>query len=296
MTPREQHLATRSAAGLFDFSFMGLYEFSSGAALQPLQSRALGALAPGQIVYSLILNEDGSVFNDATVWRMGGERCWLWTGRRSDYARFRSVARDRSGEFAVLALQGPRSGLILETLLGGPAVRALRYFHFIQKESLLVARLGYSGELGYELIVPAAERPDLWKRLLFAGAVECGAEAMNSLRIEAGYVLFDREIDGNANPAELGLQRLVIPSRPFSLKKQLVGLEIAEGRASDELPPARLTSQCYSPTLGKGIALGFGPPGSRPGDFLKVDNGYLARVVPLPFYDPERRRPRAAPL
>src|SRR5262249_15912366 len=122
VSPAEQHLATRSAAGLFDFSFMCLYEFTSESSLQPLQSRTLKDLIPGQIVYSLLVNKDGSVFNDATVWQMGGERFWLWTGRRSDYARFRGVARDRSGEFAVLALQGPASGAILSGLVGREVV------------------------------------------------------------------------------------------------------------------------------------------------------------------------------
>ncbi len=293
MTPREQHLATRGAAGLFDFSFMGLYEFPSEAALQRLQSRNLQDLDAGQIVYSLILNEDGSVFNDATVWRMGGERFWLFTGRRGDYACFRGVARDRSGEFAILALQGPRSGQLLSQLVGREAVLGLNYFRFIQKEIWLVARLGYSGELGYELLVPAAQRDALWHTFVKAGAVECGAKTMNSLRIESGYVIFDREIDGHANPKELGLERLVSPPRDFPVRKSLIGVEIL-GTAKPSSPRVQLTSECFSPTLQKQIGLGFALPGAR-GD-VKLADGRGARIVPLPFYDPERRRPRAAPL
>jgi glycine cleavage system aminomethyltransferase T len=75
-----------------------------------------------------------------------------------------------------------------------------------------------------------------------------------------------------------------------------VGFEIEEGHASADLPTARVTSQCDSPTLKKGIALGFAAPDTRPGDFVRVDNAYLARIVTLPFYDPERRRPRESPL
>ena len=293
MSPAEQNLATRSAAGLFDFSFMGLYEFGGETSLQPLQSRNLESLAPGQIVYTLILNDDGTVFNDAIVWQMGGERFWLWTGRRSDYARFRGVARDRSGEFAVLALQGPASGAILAGLVGREVILALGYFRFVQKNSLLVARLGYSGELGYELIVPAAEQHALWRRLVKAGAVECGADAMNSLRIEAGYVIFDREIDGKANPRELGLERLVFPAKAFSLAKKLVGLQL-HAKTVDGAPEAWLTSECYSPTLNAHIGLGFAPPEAT-GE-VRLADGRGARVAPLPFLDPDRRRPRAAPL
>jgi len=294
VSPAEQHLATRSAAGLFDFSFMGLFEFSSEKALAALQTRDLGAMAAGQIAYTLLLNADGSVFNDATVWQMGGERFWMWTGRRSDYARFRGAARDRSGEFDVLALQGPQSGAILAGLFGREIISGLRYFRFVQRNTLLIARLGYSGELGYELIVPAAERHGLWRLLVKAGAAECGVDAMNSLRIEAGYVLFDREIDGRANPRELGLERLVSTTTAFSLSRKLVGLEMLENSKLEELPKARLTSECFSPTFNKHLGLGFASPGTE--GTVRLEDGRRARVVPLPFYDPERRRPRAAPL
>jgi len=294
VSPREQHLATRTAAGLFDFSFMGLYEFSSEKTLSEVQTRDLPSMQPGQIRYTLVLNGDGSVFNDATVWQMGGERYWLWTGRRSDYARFRAAARDRSGEFAVLALQGPRSGQILAQLVGRELVLNLSYFHFAQKGTLLVARLGYSGELGYELVVPTSEQHSLSKWLLRAGAIECGAEAMNSLRIESGYVIFDREIDGRTNPEELGLVRLVTGSRRFPVRKRLVGLETADRPARPDLPLASLTSECFSPTLGKQVGLGFAPPDA--GGDVRLADGRGARTAALPFYDPARRRPRGGPF
>ena len=293
MSARDEHLATRQAAGLFDFSFMGLYEFRGPSALEPRQSRRLAQLEPGRVAYTLLLNDDGSVFNDATVWNMGDDRWWVFSGRPGDVRWLGSAARDRSGEHAILALQGPQSGRHLARLLGADAVRALRYFHFRRHGDMLIGRLGYSGELGYELIVPRDREPDL--RAHFSDVPACSFEAANSLRIEAGYVLFDREIDGRANPRELGLERLA-PGRAFPLTRKLVGLEIEEGHASSDLPTARVTSQCHSPTLGRGIALGFTSPDARPGDFVRVDNAYLARVAPLPFYDPERRRPRAAPL
>ena len=301
MSPAEEHLATRAHAGLFDFSFMGLYEFSSLEEMQKAQTRNVEALEPGQAAYTLVLNEDGSVFNDATVWRLGADRFWLFTGRPRDFARFAAVARDLSGEHAILALQGPQSGRILAKLIGEDAVLALRYFRFTETNSILVARLGYSGELGYELLVPAARGPELRRALAHAGREhglrECSFEAANSLRIESGYVLFDREIDGGANPRDLGLERLVSDKgRSFEMKKKLVGLEIVDGQARDDLPHARVTSQCYSPTLGKGIALGFAPPEVRPGDFVRLDDAYLARVATLPFYDPARRLPRARPV
>jgi aminomethyltransferase len=293
VSPREQHLATRCAAGLFDFSFMGLYEFQDTAELELQQSRRLAGIEAGRVAYTLLLNDDGSVFNDATVWNMGDDRWWLFSGRPSDIDWLRGAPHDRSGEHAILALQGPESGRILARLLGADAVRSLRYFHFIEHNGMLIGRLGYSGELGYELIAPRADEPKL--RQHFSDVPACTFDAANSLRIEAGHVLFDREIDGRANPRELGLERLA-PGRKFEATRKLVGLEIAEGHASAELPLVRVTSQCDSPTLGKGIALGFAAPDARPGDFVRVDNAYLAQIAILPFYDPERRRPRENPL
>lgn len=294
MSAREQHLATRRAAGLFDFSFMGHYELSS---VERVQSRDLRTLEPGQIAYTLLLNPDGSVFNDATAWRLAPERWWLFTGRRSDYARLQGLARERSGEYAVIALQGPVSARILARVIDRETVRTLRYFRFVQMGAMFAGRLGYSGELGYELLVPGAESKRLWDSLLDAGRAdglrECSFEAANSLRIESGYVLFDREIDGRANPRELGLERLA-PAQDFPVRRRLVGLEILGDEAQNNLPQASITSECCSPTLGRPIGLGFS--NSSAGTLVRLPDGRSARVASLPFYDAGRRRPRATPL
>jgi len=295
MSSVEEHLATRRAAGLFDFSFMGVYEFSGMASLQGLQTRDLRAMQPGQIVYTLLLKEDGAVLIDATVWRLDAERFWLFTGRRSVYG-----GRDRSGEYAILALQGPASGRILARMIGKEAVFSLKYFRFAAYGAMTVARLGYSGELGYELLVPNAEAPALCKKLLDAGDEdglrECGWTAADSLRIESGYVLFDREIDGQANPLELGLERLVNSPQQFGLTRKLVGLEILDHPPRADLPFAQVTSECFSPTLGYRIALGFAPPEAGASEQVQLGDGRLASVARLPFNDPDRRLPRVAPL
>jgi aminomethyltransferase len=295
MSARDQHLATRRAAGLFDFSFMGHYELSS---VEGLQSRDLRNLEPGRIAYTLLLNDDGSVFNDATAWRLGDGRWWVFTGRRSDTERFRGVARDRSGEYAVAALQGPASARILARLIEPEIVRTLRYFRFVHLDSMYIGRLGYSGELGYELLVPRAQSKRLWDALLEAGRPdglrECSFEAANSLRIESGYVLFDREIDGRANPSELGLERLA--GRKFEVRRKLVGLEILDAPPRADLPVAKVTSECFSPIFGRQIALGFAPPQALEGTELRLEDGRAARAAPLPFYDSDRHRPRASPL
>jgi len=292
----DEHLATRRSAGLFDFSFMGLCEFHGKAGLQALQTRNLDALIPGQIAYTLLLKKDGAVDIDATVWCLDTERFWLFTGRRKRYG-----GHDASGAFAILALQGPASGRILARLVGKEAVLSLKYFHIFEKKELMIGRIGFSGELGYELLVPTAEGAALRKRLLEAGRNEglrdCSWAAADSLRIEAGYVLFEREVDGRANPRELGLDRLVTHKKiDFETKKKLVGLEILDRPGRVDLPPAQVTSECFSPTLGRPLALGFVSPGVDQGSAVHFPDGRIARVASLPFYDPERARPRAAPL
>ena len=296
MSAVEEHLATRRSAGLFDFSFMGLCEFHGKAELQALQSRNLDALVPGQIAYTLLLKKDGAVEIDATVWCLDTERFWLFTGRRKRYG-----GHDASGAFAILALQGPASGRILARLAGKDALLSLRYFHIFENKELMIGRIGFSGELGYELLVPAAEGAALREKLLEAGRNEglrdCSWAAADSLRIEAGYVLFEREVDGRANPRELGWNRFTSkPAIDFELTKKLVGLEILDRPGREDLPPAQVTSECFSPTLGRPLALGFVSPELDRGSAVRFPDGRIARVASLPFYDPERVRPRAAPL
>lgn len=322
---RAEHLATRRGAGLFDFSFMGVCEFAGEGglnALQRLQTRNAARLAPGQLCYTLLLQEDGSVLSDATLWRVSGDRFWLFAGRRSDIARIRGLSHDRSGESAVLALQGPASGVILARLAGEAWVRPLRYFRFapasVAGVAAVVGRLGYSGELGYELILPAADAPALWQALLEAGRadglLECGFTAADSLRIESGYVLFGHEIDQRADPFELGLGRLVeFDGRDFQGRRalarrrhaaparKLCALELADRcpihPARTHLPRAQVTSECDSPVFRRRLALGFvGAADANPGTMVALGDGRRARVVRLPVYDPCRRLPRATPL
>jgi glycine cleavage system aminomethyltransferase T len=190
--------------------------------------------------------------------------------------------------------------LILSRVIARDAVLALKYFRFTEANGMIIGRLGYSGELGYELLVPVSEKEKLSDQLLEAGSPEnlrsCSFDAVNSLRIESGYVLFDREIDGRANPRELGLERLISAPKRFSLRKKLVGFEILDSGPEPEFG-LQATSECASPVLERQIGLGFTDPvASRPGMFVRVEDGRLARVASLPFYDPDRRLPRSSPI
>ena len=328
--PIAQHLATRQACGLFDFSFMGAWELAgkdAAALLDRLQSRDVRQFTPGQIAYTLMCRDDGSIFNDATVWMFSPERYWLFSGRKSDavWITARALSLDVAinqidRELAVLALQGPRSGRILATLMGEAAVRALAYFRFCAVDLFGVhcqlGRIGYSGELGYEIAAAASAAAQLWRGLREAGAPsglrECGFDAANSLRIESGYILFSHELAQSRAPDQIGLKRLVTsvaPQRrghaasvagPAPPDAGLVCVELASALEVDDdrrLPRLELTSSAFCPTIGNQLGLGFAARAHRrPGTVLRTQDGVRATVCALPRYDPLRQRPRADPL
>ena len=327
-----EHLATRRSAGLFDFSFMGLWEIAgpdSTRFLHVLQTRSLGSLQPGRLWYTLLCREDGLVLNDATIWRHDANHYWLFTGRRADSTYIASYARgldvtvtNFSGQFAVFALQGPRSHKILRSVFASLMPNSLPYFGF-QKTSYRqypawIGRLGYSGEFGFEIVLPCAVAEQAWREFCAIGMpfgmVPCGFLAADSLRIESGYIFFENELAQSTTPYELGLGRFVDSFRlEFNGSKALrslrfapsirtlVGVEL-EGKVTRNLARskdqilARLTSQCYSPILSKTIGLALIDTGSaNPGSRVYTDEGRRWRVARLPFYDPARFLPRHTP-
>ncbi len=329
--PRGEHLATRRAAGLFDLSFMGCAEITGAhslAFLNSLQTRALDALPAGRIAYTLLLRDDGSVLNDATVWHLGRDRYWLFIGRPGDVeliarwsADFDVIVGDVSGGHVVFAVQGAASWRILERFFAGQRLPALPYYSFAPLSfaggDCLLARIGYSGETGYELVAPAAAGAALWQALLAAGAgdglIECGFDAMDALRIEAGHLLFSHELATGVTPFELGLGRLVdfyrIPFRgALALRAQrwklpprrLVGL-LPAGEAPLQLDVpahilpggAALTSARWSPIYDRWLGMGYVNGLNRyAGTSVTLGCGTRARVARLPFYDPARHLPR----
>lgn len=326
--PRKEHLATRQYAGLFDFSFMGCWEVAGRDSirfLQRIQTRDIRALKPGRLCYTLLCSNDGSVLNDATIWCHSPDRLWLFTGRRTDRSHITEHARNYdvtiteiSDSHAVLAIQGPRSYEILARLLPSYPLADLRYFGLhkmrLCNHTAWISRLGYSGELGYEVIVPAEAAGEAWERILTEGrahgVLECGSDAAHSLRVEAGYILFSRELEEPTTPYELGLGRLVaLPGGAFigaealrtlhrkPPRRKLVGIKFerisAVARNSRYATAARVTSECFSPVLGCHLALGFVDcPDETLGRIVYTQDGRRGRIVRLPFYDPARILPR----
>jgi glycine cleavage system aminomethyltransferase T len=208
-----------------------------------------------------------------------------------------------------LALQGPQSA--------GPrasgAAPGVAYFGFraatLAGVPVTIGRLGYSGELGYELIVPTDAAGTLWRELA-TGARECGFDAANSLRIESGYILFTNELHARpVDPFELGLERLVSfdgraytgsealrALRRHEPDRRLVGLDgFARRNASalDGFPRVEVTSRVRAPTFGRELALGFAPAeAAAAGTLVSTSDTEVGRIHRLPFYDPGRVLPR----
>jgi aminomethyltransferase len=328
---RREHLATRRAGGLFDFSFMGCTAIRGPDALacvNALQTRCLDAMQPGRIAYTLLLRNDGSVLNDATVWCLERNLFWVFTGRRADCnhirqhsAQFNVESADPSESHAVIAVQGETSLRAIEQCFPGAGLAALRYYgcqrmQFAGSECW-IARLGYSGESGYELVVADAAASALWQALYDRGAdagmLECGFDAIDSLRIEAGHILFTRELASEIGPFELRLSRFVdIDRHEFRGKEALqaqrrqeprrllAGLLPAHGDEAEPSVPKHLadgsavmTSVCWSPLLERRLGIGFvATHDAQPGTLVRLRSGGRARVARLPFYDPAKLLPR----
>jgi aminomethyltransferase len=331
--PRREHLATRRAGGLFDFSFMGCTAIGGPHALacvNALQTRSLDTLRPGGIAYTLLLRSDGSVLNDATVWRLDRDLFWVFTGRRADYAhivqcsgQFNIEIAERSESHAVIAVQGEISRRAIEQCFPGAELVALPYYGFQRAlfggTECWIARLGYSGETGYELVVANAAASVLWQALLAEGAdaglLECGFDAIDSLRIESGHILFTRELASPVTPLELGLARFVdFDRREFCGREPLRAQRSREPRCrlAGLLPALRaeaelglpkqladgsavMTSACWSPLLERPLGIGFVTArDAQPGTTVRLSGGVRAQVARLPFYDPARFLPRRA--
>jgi aminomethyltransferase len=321
----EEHHQVRRAAGVFDVSHMCVVDLR-GAGVRPFLSRLLandvGRISlPGKALYSCLLNEAGGVLDDLIAYRMTESwfRLVVNAGTRDkDLAWMRDraaawgsdLAITERSELAMLAVQGPRAREIVAGLLEpADAVEALALEPFFGREcgAWFVARTGYTGEDGFEIVLPAAEAEPAWRALNAAGVASCGLGARDTLRLEAGMNLYGNDMDESRNPLESGLAWTVAfepADRDFvgraaleairagGVPQKLVGLLLEERgvlRSHQKVVVAGIgegetTSGTFSPTLERSIAFARVPRAT--GDRVQVDiRGRLlsARVLKLPF-------------
>jgi aminomethyltransferase len=327
-----EHMAVRTAAGLFDVSHMGEFEVEGEGALAFLQrvtANDVGKLSVGQGQYSALPLSSGAPVDDVIVYRRAPERFlvvvnaanrdkdWRWL---QDQASSACVLTDRSDEYALLALQGPRAQEILQGLTPID-LSQVAYYHFAEGEiggaPVMIARTGYTGEDGFELFVAPEHAESLWGALLAAGKekglVPAGLGARDTLRLEARMCLYGNDMDETTTLVEAGLGWMValdkgdFNGRPVleeqkkgGAPRKLVGFEVmGRGIARHGYPvflgdeeSGNVTSGSYAPFLQKNIGLVY-LPASRAGAGTEFEidirgKRVTARVVPTPFYKRQR--------
>ncbi len=325
---REEHVAVRTHAGMFDVSHMGEVEVEGPGALAFLQrvlSNDVAAIGLGGAQYSCLCSEDGGVLDDLFTYRLGGDRYLIvtnsanhatdlsWMGR---WGRGADVSvRDVADRYAMLAVQGPHARTILSSTLELELPPRMRVSTArIGKRPALVCGTGYTGEDGVELLIDPEIAPAIWAELLDAGVVPCGLAARDTLRLEACFHLHGNDLSPERNPIEAGLGWCCKEATGF------VGAEaVARARADgpvERLAPFKIegagiprqgnpvlagdedvgvvTSGTFSPSLEIGIGMAYLRSDlAAPGTAVEIDvrgKHRSARIASKPLYASPSRK------
>jgi aminomethyltransferase len=322
----DEHRAVRGNAGMFDVSHMRVVDLEGTgvrAFLRYVLANNVDKLkTPGKALYSCLLTPGGMVLDDLIVYffredffrlvvnagTADKDIAWLQERIAEHAPEVRIVPRP---DLAIIAVQGPNAAHVLPKALPGAAALAssLKPFHAAVVASaegdVMVARTGYTGEDGFEVVLPAAAAEGLWSRLGALGVVPCGLGARDTLRLEAGMNLYGQDMDETVSPLESGLAWTVDLASPRDFigkaalvahppARQQVGLALVDKggvlRAHQTVHTVRgdgeITSGTFSPTLNQSIALARLPAGIAPGSTVRVvvrDRELEARVVKPPF-------------
>ncbi|MBI4425237.1 MAG: glycine cleavage system aminomethyltransferase GcvT [Elusimicrobia bacterium] len=323
-----EHQAVRTACGLFDVSHMGQV-FVQGpqslAFLQRVNANDVARAKPGKAVYSHLLNERGGLVDDVIVSCLAPERYlvvvnaatvakdFAWLSGHA--AGFDVKLEDRSDAYAMLAFQGPSAARVMAQVAapaaGLPRFGALETELYGQR--VIVTRTGYTGEDGFELIIPNEVAVRAWQDLLTLGrsygVAACGLGARDTLRLEAGLLLYGQDVDDDHTPLEAGYAWVVkfdkgdfigkdalLRQKREGLTRRLTGVRLLEKGVprpgavvvADAKPLGRLISATYSPTLQVGIGVGYlDDPALAPGRRVAVElhgRRVQAEICAVPFY------------
>ncbi|MEM9208403.1 MAG: glycine cleavage system aminomethyltransferase GcvT [Pseudomonadota bacterium] len=318
----DEHHAVRQRAGAFDVSHMTVVDITGDDAREFLRYLFANDVAKlrtaGKALYSCMLNESGGVVDDLIVYFFTESHYRVVMNAATRDKDMAWVA-ERAGGFAVeiterpdtgmIAVQGPAARELAATVLPESMVEsalALKPFTAVELGDLFVARTGYTGEDGWEIVLPADQTPELWQRLLAAGVAPAGLGARDTLRLEAGMHLYGTDMDDSTSPLESGLGwtvstadadrdfvgRSALEATTTRSPQRFTGL-LLEDRGVlrnhqrvvvDGAEDGEITSGGFSPTLGRSIAMARLPAGDQSRARVEVRNKLLnVRVVDLPF-------------
>lgn len=291
---RQEHVAVREKAGMFDVSHMGEIRVSGPKALETLEwvtTNHVGKLQAGQAQYTLLPNFDGGLIDDLIVYCVkpreeyflcvnasNAVRDYEWIVKNNRGAEI----RDESSRWGQIAIQGPQAVSLTEKAFGKPLAQITPFtFAMVpfQGHECMVARTGYTGEDGFEVFVPAGDTAKLWRALLAAGAQPAGLGARDTLRTEMRYPLYGHEIDEKSNPYAAGLGWVIKPEqkdfigrsemlsqKEKGLKRKMVGFKMIERGiprqgyklfSFDDREIGLVTSGTVSPTLNENIGVAY---------------------------------------
>jgi aminomethyltransferase len=304
-----EHLAVRSAAGIFDISHMGEIEVSGQQAtswLNGLLTNDINKISPNESQYTFLLNERGGVIDDLIAYRSSPERFFLVVNAaktEEDFARFQTRRLpgvnliNQSADFAAMAVQGPAAASVFASFGSLPSRNHCSELK-LDGVAVIVARTGYSGEDGFELFCPTTAGPAIWRKMLEAGRSiglqPCGLGARDTLRMEVCYPLNGNDLSPERTPLEAGLgffvdlkkadfagRESLLAQKAAGIRQKLVAIKLQE-----KGPPPRphypifagadqigeLTSGTQSPSLGAGIGLGYVDVAySQPAQKVQID-------------------------
>jgi sarcosine oxidase subunit alpha len=344
---REEVLAVRNAVGLIDVGTLGKIEIhgpDAASFLERVYTGRFANMSVGSTRYGLMVDEAGTIIDDGVVARFGDQRYYFTTTTSGSATVYRELTRlntmwrmqcgivNVTGHRAAVNLAGPKARDVLGRLTRSNVSEAV--FPYLAARELEVAgiaarvlRIGFVGELGYEIHVAHDRAATLWDALMDAGAAfgirPFGVEAQRLLRLEKGHFIVGQDTDGLTNPIEAGCGWAVKMDKPFfvgqrslailakkPLRQALAGIELLPGEAVDRVAEChlvieagdiagRVTSVAYSPTLARHIGLAMlAPDLAQPGRqiAIRVTDGALvaAKVVRPPFYDADGKRQKLA--
>ncbi len=332
-----EHLAVRQKAGMFDISHMGKFQVQGPNVLEALQTLVpsdVSQLQTGQAKYTVMLNAEGGVIDDLIIYNQGKnasgqtsailivnasttdkDKAWLTEHLSAQQVELIDYAEKK----VLIAVQGPEAIATLQTLTDEDLSSIPNYWHreiTLLNQPAWVARTGYTGEDGFEIMSDPEPGILLWLRLQVLGVRPCGLGARDTLRLEAAMALYGQDVNESVTPLEAGLTWLVNLDKPSFIGREallrqkeqglarcLVGLEMqgrhiarhdyevyAEGQAV-----GMVTSGTFGPTVEKAIALAYVPPAlAQVGQSVSIrirGKDCPALVVKRPFY----RRPKPSP-